>query len=532
MRDTLLSKKDAPANKWFYISAIILLFPALLINLGVLTFIDDEGIRSLVALEMKLSGNYITPTLNGEFYYNKPPLYNWILLVFFQLFGAVNEWTARIPTVVALMGYAATVYYFFRKHYDRETAFINAFLLITCGRILFWDSMLGLIDTCFSWVTFTSFMMVFHHYEKRNYWALFLTTYLLTAIGFLMKGLPSIVFQGITLITFFIYQKEFKKLFSIQHIVSGLMCVALIASYYLVYHQYNDLEVVFRTLFTESSSRTVVKFGIWETILHFFTFPFEMVYHFLPWSLMIIYFLRKDLFSLLRKDHFIFFNLLIFLANVLIYWTSPQVYPRYLLMMIPLIFSSYIYLHKIHKAERTWQFIFIDRLFLIVCPLIGVLSLAPLFLERTQDVSFLIVKTLTWSIGLLFASFLYYRFPSKRLLSLIIFLLIFRIGFNWFVIPDRNGEDYGNVCRQTSIEAAKILPNKKMYVYRYTVMQPTNAFYTTVTRQEIIPRKLNNFDLDAVYIIDPVKYPEVVYEKLGEFHVRHGRKIYDVGILK
>ena len=39
----------------------------------------DEAIRSLVALEMKLSGNLITPTLHGEYYYNKPPLYNWIL---------------------------------------------------------------------------------------------------------------------------------------------------------------------------------------------------------------------------------------------------------------------------------------------------------------------------------------------------------------------------------------------------------------------------------------------------------------------
>jgi hypothetical protein len=110
--------------------------------------------------------------------------------------------------------------------------------------------------------------------------------------------------------------------------------------------------------------------------------------------------------------------------------------------------------------------------------------------------------------------------------------LIFRIGFNWFVLPDRNGEDYGDVCRQTSIAAAKLAPEKKMYVYRYTVIQPTNGFYLTKTRGEIIPRKMDNFDLDAVYIINPKKYPEVVYEKIGSFHVRHGRKIYDIGILK
>jgi hypothetical protein len=28
---------------------------------------------------------------------------------------------------------------------------------------------------------------------------------------------------------------------------------------------------------------------------HLFTFPFEMVYHFLPWSLLVIHFFRKDI---------------------------------------------------------------------------------------------------------------------------------------------------------------------------------------------------------------------------------------------
>ena len=71
------------SNTLWVILACLLLLPALLINLGLMTFIDDEAIRALVALEMKWSGNFITPTLHGEYYYNKPPLFNGILLVFF-----------------------------------------------------------------------------------------------------------------------------------------------------------------------------------------------------------------------------------------------------------------------------------------------------------------------------------------------------------------------------------------------------------------------------------------------------------------
>jgi 4-amino-4-deoxy-L-arabinose transferase-like glycosyltransferase len=81
--------------------ALILCIPAFLLNLGQVAFIGDEGIRSLVALEMKLSDNYIVPTLNGEFYFNKPPLYNWMILGMSNLFGYFGEWPTRLTTILS-----------------------------------------------------------------------------------------------------------------------------------------------------------------------------------------------------------------------------------------------------------------------------------------------------------------------------------------------------------------------------------------------------------------------------------------------
>ena len=49
--------------------AAILALPALLIHLPLNPFLEDEAIRATVALEMQYSGNYIVPTINGDFYY-------------------------------------------------------------------------------------------------------------------------------------------------------------------------------------------------------------------------------------------------------------------------------------------------------------------------------------------------------------------------------------------------------------------------------------------------------------------------------
>lgn len=522
-----------PSARTVYLIIGILLIPALLINLGLLAFIDDEGIRSLVALEMKLSGNYVTPTLHGIYYYNKPPLYNWLLLISFELFGFFNEWSARIPTVICLLAYGGTIFYFFRKHYSTQLAFINALVFITCGRVLFWDSMLALIDTCFSWVIFSMMMIIYHEFEKERYYRLFGLVYLLAAIGFLLKGLPSIVFLGLSLLAYFVYRRRFKKLISWPHITGMLLFGLLVGGYYLVYHQYNSLESVFTTLVSESSKRTVVRFGIKETILHLLAFPFEMVYHFLPWAVMAIYLIRKDVVKLILRDRFITFNALMFLVNVLPYWSSPEVYPRYLLMLAPLIFSVYLYLHEFHRSEKSWQYRAVISLFKVICPLIALAALAPLFLDSTADLPWLYVRTLLPVIGLGLCTYYFYRDKPKQLLWLILFLVILRIDFDQFVLPDRNRNDFGDLVRTSAIEVGEKYADQPFYIYENSETQPATSFYLTNARQGIIQRIYPDALPAGTYIFDPRYYSDSLYIKTDELKVRHGEmKYYDVGELK
>ena len=523
--------EDKRAPVWLYGFILLLLLPALLINLGVMTVIDDEGIRALVALEMDLSGNLVTPTLHGEYYYKKPPLFNWILLAWFHLSGKISEFTARIPTVLALLGYCGTIFYFLRKHYPAKTAFLNALVFLTCGRILFWDSMLALIDITFSWVVFTSFMLTYHLFERKRYGLLFVLTYVLTAIGFLLKGLPAIVFQGITLLTWFVYRRQFRQLFTWRHVLGGSVFLILVGGYYLLYHQYNSLENVFTTLFTESSQRTPIEYGVWNTILHVLTFPAEMAYHFLPWSLLVIYFFRRDIRQIIQGDRFLTFNVLVFLTNVLVYWVSPEVYPRYLLMLAPLIFASYLHMHQRHKAEKSWQYRTVQVVFGALLFILALVWWPLPFFERTELVAGRWWKA--WSVAALSAGLAvaYYRLKSHRFLVLGAFLLVFRIGFNFFILPDRNAHDFGDLCRQTSIAVGEQYAEQPLYVYGdSTIMQPTNSFYLTHARGAIIPRVQEKQPAaDALYIIYPEKYPDVSYQVVDSILVRHGKRTYHIG---
>ncbi len=47
--------------------------------------------------------DFLTLYLNGEYFFEKPPLYFWQECLSFALFGKINEFTARFP--VALLGF-------------------------------------------------------------------------------------------------------------------------------------------------------------------------------------------------------------------------------------------------------------------------------------------------------------------------------------------------------------------------------------------------------------------------------------------
>src|SRR2546430_2915124 len=71
--------------------------------LGSIAIKGEEGRRILPAVEMLKTGNYIVPEVGGNPYFRKPPLVNWMVAASFRIFGARNEWTARLPSAGGLV---------------------------------------------------------------------------------------------------------------------------------------------------------------------------------------------------------------------------------------------------------------------------------------------------------------------------------------------------------------------------------------------------------------------------------------------
>ena len=450
---------------------LLLLFalPAFFINLGLLPLFADEPTRANVALEMILSGNYSVPTIGGEYYYNKPPLYNWILAGLYQLTGSYSEFVTRLPAIIPMFLFAITIFYsvsYFIK--DNRIALVSGMLFLLNGRMLIYDSMLGHIDIFYSWLTFGSFMLIFFFFERKKWFWLFLTSYFIAAITFLCKGLPSLVFQSFTLIALLAYTKNLNKLFSWQHIFGGVLCLLIIGGYFLNYYQYNsNIQGYLNTIWDQSNKRTATEFGFFATILHIFSFPFEHIGHLFPASLLLLFCFHKDFIPGIKANPFLKYAAIIFLANIWVYWLSPETRPRYLLMLYPLLFiiwshAYYTFKDKLPKTNKVFEkILLVSGVF--VCLAVPV----ALFFDLSLYVSYLEVKVILIFTFCILFTWLIYRFQTQKIVGFIGLLLTVRLAFSLFVLPHRAYHKIENQYKQAAIEMGTISKGNPFFFYQY-----------------------------------------------------------------
>ena len=505
-----------------YAILFALCVPAFWINLDRMPFIGDEGIRSTVALEMHLSGNYIVPTLNGDPYFNKPPLYNWVLLGARAVFGSFGEWPARNTTLFFLGLFACTVYVHVRRAFDPAAGVLAALMLVSSGRMLFWDSMLGLIDVCFSWLMYLNWMLLYAWGRKGYWWRLFAVSYALMAAGFLLKGLPAVVFQAISVPTALVLLGQWRRLFSGAHIAGGVLGVLLAGAYYAVYAGQVSLDQAFGILLDQSLQRTVTHFGWGQTLLHLFTFPAEQVYHFLPWSLLLVLVFHPRFWRWVQDEPFVRYNFWMMCANLPVYWSSVEVYPRYLLMFIPVFNVVFYYVLTTDSGRLRevlgWVFRVLGVLVLLVVaglPLVERLHQLPLFYAG-------------WAITLLLAIAVCWALWADRRRALfwtVGVVLVVRIGLNLFVIPFRTEEAKFGWSREDARRIAARFPGQHICLHQGADTDNVARFYIENETRQIVFRCAVP-PPETLFLVERARFSDIKGEVLDSIRIFDNRFLH------
>lgn len=197
----------------------------------------DEGRYAEIPREMVVSGDWVTPRLNGLKYFEKPPLQYWATAIAYETFGQ-HQWTSRLWD--GLTGFAGILLVWFAggRLFGREAGRYAALLL---GSSLLYVLM-GHINTLDMGVTFFISLGIIamllgqrEHIDRRTRRNWMWVAWGALAFAVLSKGLMGLVLPGAALVLYSILQRDlgiWKRL----HLGTGLLLCVLICApwFYLV----------------------------------------------------------------------------------------------------------------------------------------------------------------------------------------------------------------------------------------------------------------------------------------------------------
>jgi len=258
-----------------------LLFVAVLFGVNLFfprfLWIQDEARYGEVTREMVVTGNYMVPTLDGEFYPDKPPLYFWALALQSGISG-MNAFSFRLVTVLSMLGFAAAFFMFCRRliGVSRGAWAVlivgSSMLFLVAGNIVRMDLLLALLVV----LSYHFFIRAVDEKDpKKSYWGYgfaFLAVMVKGPLGFAFPFLGAWAYA---------FLEEGKKGLSRLKLLHGLgigLVVAFIWSGYLyVSGQRAYLENVFMTQIWGRSVKS------WSHPEPFYFYALVMLPLLMPW---------------------------------------------------------------------------------------------------------------------------------------------------------------------------------------------------------------------------------------------------------
>ena len=213
-----------------FLGLLLLCYFIFFFNIGNYALMDVDETRYVsMARDMFHSKDFLTLYLNGEYFFEKPPLYFWGECLSFALFGKVNEFTARFP--VALYGTLSTllVYFTGKKIISRRYGFISALILATTLEFVMLAKFAILdivVTTCIGFSVMFGFLTQFVNDKNKKYmWWLF---YIFSGLAVMAKGIPGFIVPFAVMFFVTIYNRTFKQIFKPQYILPGFALFFLI----------------------------------------------------------------------------------------------------------------------------------------------------------------------------------------------------------------------------------------------------------------------------------------------------------------
>lgn len=306
-----------------------------------------EGRYALIAKEMAVSGDWITPRLwmDGQKvpFLGKPPLYFWCSAGCMKLFG-INEFSARLPGVLSFAITLLIVWAVLRRYTTEEIGWRAVFLILSSA-VLFVASGVVIVDmmvtmavtgALFSYFAFTRE----NRSTVRRRWSVLV--FVMLALGFMTKGPVAMVLFGLPVLLWTMWFGRWREILA-QEWYWGITVFAVITVPWFILAEQKNPGFIRYFFVNENFLRFVVheygdKYGSGHEHIRG-TALWMMLASAVPWSIYILYRLFEERKHFSFKTVFLYEGASLFLcvfAAITLFWVmARQLLIAYLFPAVP-----------------------------------------------------------------------------------------------------------------------------------------------------------------------------------------------------
>lgn len=223
-------------NKWLHIAIIIGIVGILMFSyLGSQPLMDpDEPVYAETAREMLQAHDFISPRIYGDFWYDKPPMYYWLVAAASQVFGG-GEFAARFPSAFFAVGGSLVVYLSGRKLFNERAGLLAALVLGTSLEYFYLGNA-AVTDMTLTFFLLAALLSFLH----KNYYLL----YSFAALGVVTKG-PVALFFCVVIIGGYLMLTS--TLATVKHMKAGkgiLLFAAIALPWYVAMYYFHGMDFI------------------------------------------------------------------------------------------------------------------------------------------------------------------------------------------------------------------------------------------------------------------------------------------------
>jgi 4-amino-4-deoxy-L-arabinose transferase-like glycosyltransferase len=195
----------------------------------------DEPRYAQVSREMLQRHDWVTPTLGGQPWLEKPPLYYWQAMVAYAIFG-VSDWAARLPAALDATLLVLAVYFFLRRF--RPGVELDGALIVASSAGIVGYARAASMDMALA-AAFTIGMLGWWAWRESGKNIYLATFYVFMALGTLAKGPVGLFLAGAVIVLYAGVVREWRLVIKTLWLPGILLFCAIALPWYFAVQMRN-----------------------------------------------------------------------------------------------------------------------------------------------------------------------------------------------------------------------------------------------------------------------------------------------------